>query len=160
MEGIRPDNTLKISHMEGTIYRCVDSVEDSEDLRRLFTELTGIDTVPDVGRINRLVAGGGLAFYAAFCGERMVGMVSVLPCRTAATDKLWIEDVAVLSDFRGRGIGRALLKFAMEDSPRRFGGDVFYLTSRPSRTAARRMYESMGFTQYETGVFYMKVDNT
>jgi ribosomal protein S18 acetylase RimI-like enzyme len=69
------------------------------------------------------------------------------------TDKLWIEDVVVHSSARGKGIGRGLLEFALEDGRKRFPDCVFYLTSRPSRVAARKLYTDLGFQEYETGVF-------
>ena len=135
------------------VYNVQSSVEDSAELRRLFQELTGTDMVPDTVRINRQISEGSLAFYSAWTDGKMVGMTSVISCRTCISDKLWIEDVAVLSEWRGRGIGRAMLEFAMQDSLSRFGAGTFWLTSRPSRTAARSLYASMGFRECETGVF-------
>lgn len=134
-------------------YRALSDVEASERLTRLFCELTGEEMTPDVGRLNRLIADGDLAFYTAWLDGELVGMTSVIPCRTALSNKLWIEDVAVLSECRGLGIGRGLLAFAMDDSRSRFFDGTFWLTSRPSRIAARKMYASMGFQEYETGVF-------
>lgn len=135
-------------------YKAVAELESSASLTRLFCELTGEEMTPDVARINDLIASGSLAFYTAWVEGKLVGMTSVIPCRTALSDKLWIEDVAVLSECRGLGIGRGLVKFAMADAVTRFFPGIFWLTSRPSRIAARKMYASMGFKEYETGVFY------
>lgn len=109
---------------------------------------------PDVERINALTASGSLAFYTAWMDGELVGMTSVIPCRTSLSDKLWIEDVAVLGECRGLGIGKGLVTYAMEDAAVRFFHGTFWLTSRPSRTTARRMYASLGFKEYETGVFF------
>lgn len=125
----------------------------SDNIKRLFSELSGCERTPDVDRINNLIDAGSLAFYLALDGGTPVGMASVIPCRTAASDKLWIEDVCVLSEWRGKGIARKLMQFAMADSEEFFGKGTFWLTSRPSRTAARRMYRSFGFVEHETGVF-------
>ena len=130
------------------------NVSTSEDLTNLFSQLNGFDTVPDVERINSLISEGSLAFYTVRDKDKIVGMASVIPCRTAASDKLWIEDVCVLEEYRGKGIGKQLLDYAMADAAKYFGKGTFWLTSRPSRTAARQMYKSMGFTEYETGVFF------
>ena len=135
-------------------YKVVAELESSASLTRLFCELTGEEMTPDVARINDLIAGGRLAFYTAWAEGKLVGMTSVIPCRTALSDKLWIEDVAVLSECRGMGIGRGLLEFAMHDAASRFFPGTFWLTSRPAREAARKMYASMGFKEYETGVFF------
>ena len=134
----------------------VRSVELSENLAQLFSQLNGYDTPPDTGRINALISCGTLAFYLACVDNKPIGMASVIACRTAASDKLWIEDVCVLDEYRGNGIGKSLMQYAMRDSVEYFGGGTFWLTSRPSREAARAMYKVLGFTQYETGVFYLK----
>ena len=131
-------------------------IEPSENLTQLFSQLNGYDTSPDTERINALISCGTLAFYLACEDNKPIGMASVIACRTAASDKLWIEDVCVLDEYRGNGIGKSLVQYAMTDSSKYFGGGTFYLTSRPSREAARAMYKALGFTQYETGVFYLK----
>lgn len=130
-------------------------VEPSEALTRLFCELTGREMIPDVDRVNRLIAAGELTFYAAYLEGSLVGMTSIISCRTALSDKYWVEDVAVLSDYRGKGYGRQLLSYVLEDVKACCGSGVFYLTSKPSRQAARQLYQSLGFIQYETGVFKM-----
>ena len=130
-----------------------DRVTGSDNLTRLFSELSGFHREPDIDRINSLIADGTLAFYLVCEDDRPVGMASVISCRTAASDKLWIEDVCILSECRGRGLGRALLEFAIKDSVSLFGEGTFWLTSRPSRTVARKMYEALGFSEYETGVY-------
>lgn len=136
------------------IYKALSRVRQSERLTRLFRELTGTDMIPDTDRINSLIASGSLAFYTAWLDGELVGMTSVIPCRTSLSDKLRIEDVAVLNECRGLGIGKGIVVYAMEDAAVRFFPGTFWLTSRPSRTSARRMYASLGFKEYETGVFF------
>ena len=86
------------------------------------------------------------------CGE-ITGMLTLTRCHTLTRCKYWIEDVIVDDRFRRKGIGRALVKAAVdhvrniEEHPR------IYLTSNPSRSSARALYRSEGFEEYETGVF-------
>lgn len=145
---IMPD-TISISR--------TDRVDSSENLTRLFSELHGREFIPDVIRINKLIEEGSLALYLVLDGDYPVGMASVIPCRTASKDKLWIEDVCILSDRRGLGLGRKLMDYLIADASALFGNDSFWLTSRPSRTAARTMYKSLGFEEYETGVFGLTI---
>ena len=139
------DGLIKIIRSHG--------VTASENLDRLFSELSGHERTPDTDRINSLIKSGSLALYLVLDGDSPIGMASVIPCRTAASDKLWIEDVCILSEWRGRGLARRLMQFAMSDSQEIFGKGTFWLTSRPSRKAARELYRSLGFVEYETGVF-------
>jgi len=138
--------------MEITYERAV-KLTDCEILDELFTQLSNHPVKADIERINALISDGNLAFYLAKLDGKTVGMTSVISCKTATTDKLYVEDVAVLDLCRGKGVGRGLLQFAMNDSLEYFGPGVFCLTSRPSRVAARKLYLSMGFVEQETGVF-------
>lgn len=131
-------------------------VEPSDELTRLFSELKGHTDIPDTDRINSLIAKGSIAFYLMEKDGAPIGMASVISCRTAVCDKLWIEDVCISSGFRGQGLGRKLMEFVLKDAADFFGKGTFWLTSRPSREAARSLYKSLGFAEYETGVFKMR----
>ena len=61
-----------------------------------------------------------------------------------------IMKLAVGAAFRGRGVGRALLRFGISElrrPTRRAPPSTIMLHVDPSRTAARGLYESMGFVQ-------------
>ena len=58
--------------------------------------------------------------------------------------RAWIEDVIVNESARGRGIGAALTRKAIELAEAA-GARTVDLTSRPSREAAGRLYERIGF---------------
>ena len=66
--------------------------------------------------------------------------------------RAWIEDVVVDSGARGRGVGERLTQEAIHLATER-GAATIELTSRPSREAARRLYERMGFEVRDTGVY-------
>lgn len=87
----------------------------------------------------------------------IVGMLSLCICPTLAKDKLWIEDVIVDESCRGKGIGRNLVKEAIAHAKTLAPGNRLYLTSNPKRKAARELYASEGFEQYETGVFCIQL---
>lgn len=90
------------------------------------------------------------------CGGTIVGMLSLTCCQTLSRPKYWIEDVIVDISCRGSGIGRALVEAAVSHVRHKEVHPVIYLTSNPSRTAARNLYRSVGFEDYETGVFRIK----
>ncbi len=72
--------------------------------------------------------------------------------------RAWIEDVVVDEAARGRGVGEALNRAALELAERR-GARSVDLTSRPSREAANRLYRKLGFVERETNVYRFAGDN-
>ena len=66
--------------------------------------------------------------------------------------RAWIEDVVVDESARGQGIGEALSLEALRLA-RAAGARTVDLTSRPSREAAGRLYQRVGFTERETRLY-------
>lgn len=62
-----------------------------------------------------------------------------------------VEAVRVASNLRGQGIGRQIVKFAMERA-RRAGASIVQLTSDKSRVDAHRFYEQLGFKASHVGM--------
>lgn len=71
--------------------------------------------------------------------------------------RAWIEDVVVDGDARGKGVGRIINERAIEIA-KAAGATSVDLTSRPSREAANRLYQRMGFEMRETNVYRYKQD--
>ncbi|HEX8974864.1 MAG TPA: GNAT family N-acetyltransferase [Patescibacteria group bacterium] len=67
-----------------------------------------------------------------------------------------IEDVVVDESQRGKGYGRMLMEKLLDIAKERKISEVD-LTSNPSREAARKLYESMGFKLRDTGVFRIEL---
>lgn len=116
----------------------------------------------EAGRLARLIEDGRLMLFVAEDGEeqegsKLTGMLTMCVCPTLAQDKLWIEDVIVDDSCRGKGVGRALVKAAVAHAAAAWPGNTLYLTSNPTRQAARALYASEGFEEYDTGVFRMKL---
>ena len=66
--------------------------------------------------------------------------------------RAWIEDVIVDDAARGKGVGRVLNETAIEHAFAQ-GAITVDLTSRPSREAANRLYQRIGFVQRDTNVY-------
>jgi len=60
----------------------------------------------------------------------------------------YLEELYVVPDRRGEGLGRALLEAAIEEARAR-GADMIDLGTAETDTAARGLYESAGFTNRE-----------
>jgi ribosomal protein S18 acetylase RimI-like enzyme len=110
----------------------------------------------DEERLDMLLHEKDFRLFAAETAEGiMAGMLTLTRCQTLAMSKYWIEDVIVSPEFRGQGIGRALVEAAINHVKDTDEQSTIYLTSNPSRQAARTLYRSVGFEEYETGVFRM-----
>jgi ribosomal protein S18 acetylase RimI-like enzyme len=89
---------------------------------------------------------------ARVAGGPIVGMLTLAIFRIPTGLRAWVEDVVVDERARGRGVGEALTKAALEVARAR-GAVTVDLTSRPSREAANRLYKRLGFEVRETNVY-------
>ena len=125
-----------------------------KEIDLLLHELSPTLGTIDRDRVNRLLKEDRLTLFAAEDdNDRLAGMLTLTFCPTLTGDKYWIEDVIVHDAFRGQGIGKALVKAAVSHVKQSGRPCRIYLTSNPSRTAARNLYRSEGFEEYDTGVF-------
>ncbi|KMY67166.1 hypothetical protein AAU61_12760 [Desulfocarbo indianensis] len=69
-------------------------------------------------------------------------------CLWLVLDEVQVQNLAVHPAYRDRGVGRYLLIKGLEEARRR-GARLATLEVRPSNTAARRLYNSLGF--FEVG---------
>lgn len=85
-----------------------------------------------VARQRAIVAGGGVVL-GAFEGEQIAGIASVeRRLRGAARDRVKMDVLYVGAPFRGRGVGRALVRRAMELA-RGMGAAALYVSATPTR---------------------------
>ena len=82
----------------------------------------------------------------------IVGALTLVVFRIPTGVRAWIEDVVVDESERGKGIGRALCQAAISCAITA-GARTVDLTSRVSRDAAHRLYESIGFQVRDTSVY-------
>ncbi len=85
----------------------------------------------------------------------IVGMLTLVVFRIPTGIRAWIEDVVVDTAAGRRGAGEALTRAAL-DKAGELGAKTVDLTSRPSREAANRLYQKVGFEARETNVYRFK----
>ena len=83
---------------------------------------------------------------------RIIGALTLAVFRIPTGVRAWIEDVVVDESARGRGVGETLTREAIRHASER-GARTVDLTSRPSRVAANRLYQRVGFVERETRVY-------
>jgi ribosomal protein S18 acetylase RimI-like enzyme len=95
--------------------------------------------------------------FAARQGDVIVGLLTLVIVRIPTGVRARIEDVVVDEAVRGQGIGARLSQAAIERAAQD-GVKTVDLTSRPSRVAANRLYERLGFQERDTRVYRYQLD--
>ena len=136
----------------------LEDTDKSTQVNDLLHHLAPSSPIVGEERLYALLHDGSFRLFVAEDAEgTLSGMLTLTRCQTLARSKYWIEDVIVAPQFRGQGIGRALVEAAVEHVKETCAEAAIYLTSNPSRQAARALYRSVGFEDYDTGVFKMEI---
>jgi len=128
-------------------------------LARLLPQLNPNLHVPDMERLQRLVADPAVTLLVAQEGDTIVGTTTVVVYTTPFWIKARLDEVVVDHSARGKGVGEALVKVALQIGRDR-GAQVAELQSGhgPAREAAHRLYERLGLKIRETDVFRIALE--
>lgn len=99
-------------------------------------------------RIRELLDAGEIAVLLAGDPPDGLALLRFRPALWTETLDCYLEELYVVPDRRGRGIGRALMQAAM-DVARERGAARMDLGTSEDDIAARALYESLGFTNRE-----------
>ena len=123
-------------------------------LALLLPQLNPNLTVPDLQRLERLLADPAVVLLLAHDGDAVLGTTTVITYTTPFWIKARIDEVVVDHAARGKGVGEALVRRAIEVGRRR-GAQVVELQSGrgPNRSAAHRLYERIGFKTRDSDLF-------
>lgn len=121
---------------------------------RLIPQLSKSSPPPFEAELAEMITSPASDVLVALDSEsrEILGSLTLVVFRIPTGIRAWIEDVVVDSEARGRGVGEALNQFAL-DLARAKGAKTVDLTSRPSREAANRLYQRLGFMPRETNVY-------
>ena len=119
---------------------------------RLLPQLSRSATPLTAADVHRLVSWPGNKQLVARSGGVIVGALTLVTFPIPTGIRAWIEDVVVDESARGQGVGAALTREAVRLA-RAAGALTVDLTSRPSRAAANRLYERLGFEVRDSKVF-------
>lgn len=127
---------------------------------RLVPQLSRSSPPPTEEQLREMVTAPGTVVLVARDrgGEGgVVGSLTLVTFRIPTGMRAWIEDVVVDEGASGRGVGTSLNRAAL-DIARSRGCRTVDLTSRPSRAAANRLYQRLGFEPRETNVYRYELD--
>lgn len=125
-----------------------------EAFKKLTPQLADI-TPPTAEHLARLIKAESTHLFIAREEEtnKIVGTVTLVTCLIPTSYKGWIEDVIVDSSQRGQGLGKKLINF-VHDFAQEKGIEVLFLTSHPSRVAANKLYQKVGYEQKMTNLYF------
>jgi ribosomal protein S18 acetylase RimI-like enzyme len=126
----------------------------------LIPQLSEYAQPPDRVLLEEMAASQATILLAArdpHSGNQIVGLLALVVFRVPTGKHAWIEDVVVDAPARGKGIGEALVRAAL-DRARQMGAKSVDLTSRPAREAANRLYLRLGFQPRHTNLYRYLLD--
>jgi ribosomal protein S18 acetylase RimI-like enzyme len=130
------------------------SVAEAGDAARLLHDFNTEfgDPTPGVPalteRVRELVSDDEATILLAGDGPDGIAVLRLRPALWARGLDAYLEELYVVPERRGHGIGRALLEATM-DAAREAGAVRIELGTAETDTAARGLYESAGFTNRE-----------
>lgn len=133
----------------------VRTVDDEivEAFSRLIPQLSRSSAPPDQATLQAIADSEASTLLVARDDDgTILGSMTLAMFRIPTGLRAWIEDVVVDGDARGKGVGQLLNERAL-DVARTAGAKTVDLTSRPSREAANRLYQRLGFVERETNVY-------
>ncbi len=137
--------------------------ESSEELYDVMIELLSQLTTSKLSfsqkDLNRIVSSKNSILFTASdetLNNKIVGILTLAIIDIPTGMLARIEDVVVDKSARGKGIGEKITLAAIEKA-KELGIKKIDLTSSPSREAANRLYQRLGFKQRTTNVYRYEV---
>ena len=127
-----------------------------EAFERLLKQLGGAGELSRA-RFEEMMQSKDCHLLVAEAEGSVVGMLTLALYPTLTALRGWVEDVVVDAEARKRGVGRALLRKAIEIAQFK-GCKTLSLTSSPHRKAAHALYHAEGFQSIATQPFRLNFE--
>ena len=129
-------------------------MEDAEVTAQLLHDFNTEFDDPSPGpralarRLRQLMAAGEITALLAGAGPDGVAVLRFRPALWSQALDCYLEELYVVPDQRGHGLGRQLMEAAI-DVAREAGAGAMHLGTSEDDVAARALYESLGFSNRE-----------
>ena len=123
-----------------------------EAFERLLPQLSTTAKRLDAVALSAIVESAASTVLLARADKQILGTLTLVTVVIPSGVRAWIEDVVVDETARGQGVGAALTQEAVRLA-QADGARTVDLTSRPSRQAANRLYERLGFQARDSRVY-------
>jgi ribosomal protein S18 acetylase RimI-like enzyme len=134
---------------------------DAGLLRSILPLLPQLSSSPpplSLAELERIVSSPATRLLVAKGDDgRVQGMLTLVLFLVPTGMRAWIEDVVVDEGIRRGGVATALVQSALAVAEAA-GARTVDLTSRPSREAANRLYQRLGFEIRETNVYRYRAE--
>lgn len=126
---------------------------DLEGMKRLLFQLNSTIVFDEPSLYRALLTG-----YMSKVERdgKLVAMGWIYPRKTLPWNNATIEDMIVDEKYRGQGLGEKILKDLIRWAKDNNVG-IIELTTNPKRTAANGLYRKIGFAQFETNHYLLKL---
>ena len=118
----------------------------------LLPQLSRSAPPADRAVLERVAGSAAITLLIARSDGKISGTLSLVMFPIPTGVRAWIEDVIVDQAARGQGVGQVLTIEALRIAEEA-GARTVDLTSRPSREAAGRLYERVGFQSRSTRLY-------
>ncbi len=125
---------------------------------RLVPQLSRSAPPPPAAELAEIIASSATTLLIVRGDDGAIaGTLTLVLFRIPTGVRAFIEDVVVDDSLRGQGAGSALTMAALAVAADH-GARTVDLTSRPSREAANRLYQQLGFKLRETNVYRFEIE--
>jgi len=138
-------------HIVGAVESEISPVQ-MDDIDQLLRQLKPGVNCPSLGYMQKVI--NNSHFLVAEDRSRVIGMGTLILSFAPIELRAHIEDVVVDRNYCNHGIGRKIMT-TLIDYGKNIGVKRFNLTSNPRRTAANRLYESLGFKKRDTNLYVL-----
>ncbi|HXJ98552.1 MAG TPA: GNAT family N-acetyltransferase [Gelidibacter sp.] len=123
---------------------------------KLVPQLAPDCTLPSKEDLQAIVDSNHTILFMAEEHNELLGTLTLVLNKIPTGNKVWIEDVVVDSSARGKGVGEALIQFAVAYVKDQNITSI-NLTSSPDRVAANKLYQKLGFIKRQTNVYRLTI---
>ncbi len=106
---------------------------------------------PEVEAMSQAYPGDGAHYFVAVEAGRLLGGAGVAPLEGGTPKQCELRKMYVVTEGRGKGIGKALLEACLEAATE-FGYRTCYLETLDHMSQAQKLYESFGFERLEAAL--------
>ena len=126
-------------------------------VQKLLEQLTNRPVKLTETTLKEIISQENTHLFFLLADQEIAGMLTVGIYHSPTGGKAWIEDVVMDEKYRGQGFSKQLVTNAVRFVKEQ-GIPLIMLTSNPTRIAANKLYQKLGFEQKQTNVYRMNLE--